>query len=72
MTAALERIEANARQLMRQYATSEQLLADSMKEATSWVMPLVMRKSTPSLPQLERLATQMLAIILASEEPGDE
>lgn len=67
----LERIEANAKQLISQYDTSERLLSDAIKESMGWAMPLVMRKSMPNVPQLERLATQLIAIIMVSE-PGDE
>lgn len=68
----LERIEANAQQLIRQYDTSERLLSDAMKESMGWAMGLVTRKSLPSLPQLERLATQLLAIIMASSGEGPQ
>lgn len=63
----LERIEANAQQLIRQYDTSERLLSDAMKESMGWAMSLATRKSVPSISQLERLATQLVAIIMASE-----
>lgn len=68
----LERIEANAKQLIKQYDTSERLLMDAMKESMGWAMSLVTRRSAPSIPQLERLTTQLLAIILASDKGQDE
>lgn len=67
---ALERMEANAKQLISQYDKSERLLSDAIKETMGWAVPLAMHRTMPSLPQLERLATQLIAIIIASE-PSD-
>lgn len=38
-----------------------------MKEAMPWAMVLAMQKRLPSLAQLERLATQLTAIVVASQ-----
>lgn len=38
-----------------------------MKEAMPWAMALAMQKKIPSLAQLERLATQLIAIVAASQ-----
>lgn len=54
-----ERIRLNADQLMETYPTAARLLEDAMKEA--------MQKRLPSLTQLERLATQLIAIVAASQ-----
>lgn len=43
------------------------LLEDAMKEAMPWAMALAMQKRLPSLVQLERLATQLIAIVAASQ-----
>lgn len=62
-----ERIRLNAAQLMETYPTAARLLEDAMKEAMPWAMALAMQKRLPSLVQLERLATQLIAIVAASQ-----
>lgn len=66
-----ERIRLNADQLMETYPTAARLLEDAMedamKEAMPWAMALAMQKRLPSLAQLERLATQLIAIVAASQ-----
>ena len=62
-----ERIRLNADQLMETYPTATRLLEDAMKEAMPWAMALAMQKRLPSLAQLERLATQLIAIVAASQ-----
>lgn len=66
MHKVLERIEANAQQLIDTYPSANMLLSDAMKESMVWVVPLVSSKKVPSLPQLEKLATQITAILMAS------
>lgn len=67
MNQALERIEKNAQALMGQYKTSAQLLNVAVKGATPWATPLAMNGTVPHLSQIEQLATQLVAIIMASE-----
>lgn len=66
MHKVLERIEANAQQLIDTYPSANMLLSDAMKESMVWVVPLVSSKKVPSLAQLEKLATQITAILMAS------
>ena len=66
MHKVLERIEANAQQLIDTYPSANMLLSDAMKESMVWVVPLVSSKKVPSLAQLEKLATQITAILIAS------
>lgn len=66
MHKVLERIEANAQQLIDTYPSANMLLSDAMKESMVWVVPLVSSKKVPSLSQLEKLATQITAILMAS------
>lgn len=67
MNQALERIEKNAQALMGQYKTSAQLLNVAVKGAMPWATPLAMDGTVPHLSQIEQLATQLVAIIMASE-----
>lgn len=64
----LERVGAKADQLRQSYPNAETLLRESMQEASVWVMPYVMQGKTPTPWQLEKLATQLLAIVVASEK----
>lgn len=68
MSALIDRISMNAEAIMEQYSSANMLLSDAMKEAMPWVMQLVTGKKTPTLPQLERLATQIVAILMASHK----
>ena len=67
MHPALERIEKNAEALQKQYKSANALLKDAVSEAIPWASALGMRGVVPDVPKLERLATQLLAIIMASE-----
>lgn len=73
MTAAklLTRIQANAEHLIETYPTASRLLADAMTDAAPWVLALKMNGRTPSLMQLERLTTQLLAILMAGTPEPD-
>lgn len=62
-----QRIQKNAQYLTEHYSRSETLLKAAMQEAMPWATSLYMRGSVPSLPQIERLATQLVAILIASE-----
>lgn len=67
MNKALQRIEKNAQALMGQYKSSAQLLNVAVKGAMPWAGPLAMSGTIPQLSQIEQLATQLVAIIMASE-----
>ena len=62
----LSRMTANAEQMMEAYPRADILLRAAMQEAMPWAMALGTRGRTPRLDQLERLGTQILAILLAS------
>ena len=84
MNQLLARIQTNAAQYQRSYPTSEHLLAAAVGEAFPWVLGLpVVRAKIPSamrgfipggspvtLDKLERLATQLVAILAASYGPA--
>lgn len=63
----LSRMQRNARYLIDNYDKSETLLRNAMQEAMPWATALYTQGKPPQLPQLERLATQLLAILIASE-----
>lgn len=67
MNQALERTEKNAQALMGQHKTSAQLLNVAVKGAMPWAAPLAMNGAVPHLSQIEQLAAQLAAIIMASE-----
>lgn len=71
MSKAMQRIQKNAEHLMTQYGTARQLLNEAVKGALPWAGPLAMNGAVPSLAQVERLATQLVAIVMASE-PAEE
>lgn len=62
----LARLESRAEQYMSTYRTSNQLLQDAFKDATPWVSQMVISKRVPSIPQMETLCAQLLAILAAS------
>lgn len=66
MPDVLERIEKNARQLMDTYPTSAALMQTAISEAMGWAVPLKMRGKIPGVDKLERLATQLVAILAAT------
>lgn len=66
MPDVLERIEKNARQLMDTYPTSAALMQTAISEAMSWAVPLKMKGKIPGVDKLERLATQLVAILAAT------
>lgn len=68
----LDRIAANAQGLIDQYDKATTLLSVAIKEAMPWAMPAVMNGSVPKVDQLERLCTQLLAIVLASQPSSSE
>lgn len=68
-TKVIERLVSNADQIIERYARSDVLLRDAVQEAAAWVPGLVSGMSFPKPHQLERLCTQLLAIVIVSE-PG--
>lgn len=66
MPDVLERIEKNARQLMDTYPTSAALMQTAISEAMGWAVPLKMKGKIPGVDKLERLATQLVAILAAT------
>lgn len=68
----LKRMEANAEQYMEAFPTASALLQQAMMEAMPWVISLKTQGKTPNALQLERLATQIMAILIASLPPEPE
>lgn len=62
----LDRIVANARQLNQDYEQANQILREAVREAMPWAAPLAMRGAVPTIDKIERLATQCLAILMAT------
>lgn len=71
MDSLFQRLRSNAEQMERQYQTANQILNDAVKEAMPWAAGLAMQGTVPSLDRIERLATQLLAILMASQ-PKEE
>lgn len=67
MHPSIDRITKNAKYLIDHHRSARDLLHVAMKEAVPWAMPLVTQGAIPQLPAIERLATQLVAIIIASE-----
>lgn len=63
----MDRLTRSAEYLVEHCPSSNVLLQAAVKEAVPWAMPLVTRGAIPDLPRIERLATQLLAILMASE-----
>ena len=66
MNKAVTRIHNNAEYLMEQYASAAQLLQTAMQEAMPWAVSYATQKRVPRIDQVERLCTQLLAIVIAS------
>lgn len=67
MSDLIKRLESNARHMERSYQRANDILNDAVKEAMPWAGQLAMQGRVPSLDRIERLATQCIAILLASE-----
>lgn len=67
MSDLIKRLEANARQIEKSYERANDILNDAVKEAMPWAGQLAMQGRVPTLDRIERLATQLVAILLASE-----
>lgn len=65
-----ERIIENAKQLNRDYARANDILQGAVKDAMSWAVPLATRGAVPTIDKIERLATQCIAILMATN-PND-
>lgn len=63
----ISRMQRNAQYLIDNYPSANTLLQAAVKEAVPWAMPLATQGRVPPLPNIERLATQLLAILMASE-----
>lgn len=61
-----ERIIENAQRLNQDYAQANQILQAAVRDAMPWAMPLAMRGVIPTVDKIERLATQCLAILMAT------
>lgn len=62
----LERIVENARQLNQDYSHANQILQSAVKDAMPWAMPLAMQGAVPTIDKIEKLATQCVAILMAT------
>lgn len=62
----LERMLANAQQLTQSYGHANQILNTAVNDAMTWGMPLVMQGVVPPVDRIERLTTQLLAILMAT------
>lgn len=72
MSATLDRVRRNAEALLGSYPSANMLLKATIKDAMPWAMPLAMSGTIPALDKIERLATQLVAILLASEPVSPE
>lgn len=61
-----ERMFENARQLTTSYDHANQILNVAMRDAMPWATQLAMRGVVPSVDRIERLATQLMAILMAT------
>lgn len=62
----MDRLEMRVDQYRSSYQTGNQLLYDAVREAAPWVGALYTRRKVPSLPQMETLCAQLLALLTAS------
>lgn len=72
MTRMMNRIVENARHLQGQYDKSDVLLRNAMKDAMPWAIQLATRGVIPSIDKLELLATQLIAILDASQKDNTD
>lgn len=61
-----ERIFENARQLNASYSHANQILHVAIKDAMPWAAPLAMQGVVPPVDRIERLTTQLMAILMAT------
>lgn len=61
-----ERMFENARQLTLSYDKANQILHTAMRDAMPWAMSLATQGVVPSADKIERLATQLIAILMAT------
>lgn len=62
----LDRMLANAQQLTQSYSHANQILNTAVNDAMVWGMPLVTQGVVPPVDRIERLTTQLLAILMAT------
>lgn len=67
MDKLFSRLRFNAEQIESQYQSANQILNDAVKEALPWASALAMQGRIPPLDRIERLATQLVAILVASQ-----
>lgn len=65
--ALMERLEKNACHMEQSYRRANDILNDAVKEAMPWAGQLAMQGQVPPIDRIERLATQLIAILIASE-----
>lgn len=63
----MHRIQVNAEHLIQTYPTANALLKSAVQGAMPWAGALVTKGAVPPLDRLETLATQLLAILMASQ-----
>ena len=62
----MQRLDMRVKQYRSSYQTGNQLLNDAVREAAPWVGRLYTSRAAPSLPQMETLCAQLLALLTAS------
>lgn len=65
---AIERIERKALQYVDEVPTADAMLRTAVMETMQWAPALAASGRLPSLKQLEKLASQLAAILIASEK----
>lgn len=61
-----ERMFENAKQLTLSYDKANQILQAAMRDAMPWAMALAARGTVPTIDKIEHLATQLIAILMAT------
>lgn len=61
-----ERMFENAKQLTVSYDHANQILNAAVHDAMPWATALAMRGAVPTVDKIERLTTQLLAILMAT------
>lgn len=62
----LDRVVENAKRLNEDYTYANQILNEAIKDAMPWAVPLATRGVVPSVDKIERLATQCMAVLMAT------
>lgn len=61
-----ERMFENAKQLTLSYDKANQILHTAIRDAMPWAIPLATQGAVPAVDKIERLATQLVAILMAT------